>query len=52
MQPIRRLAFVINEQKNRGARSCPNCSWQRAREAGVEIDHTGAFPLPDVSQGS
>ena len=46
MQPIRRLAFVVNEQKA-GAPELARLLMATAREAGVEIDHTGRFPLPD-----
>jgi NAD+ kinase len=46
MQPIRRLAFVINEQKT-GAPELAQLLMATAREAGVEIDHTARFPLPD-----
>jgi NAD+ kinase len=47
MQPIRRLAFVINEQKA-GAPELAQLLMATAREAGVEIDSTVRFPLPDA----
>ena len=46
MQPIRRLAFVVNEQKA-GAPELGRMLMATAREAGVEIDHTVRFPLPE-----
>jgi NAD+ kinase len=46
MQPIRRLAFVINEQKA-GAPELAQLLMAMAREAGVEINQTARFPLPD-----
>jgi NAD+ kinase len=46
MQPIRRLAFVVNEQKA-GAPELGRMLMATAREAGEEIDHTVRFPLPE-----
>ena len=46
MQPIRRLAFVVNEQKS-GAPELALLLMATAREAGVGIAHTARFPLPD-----
>lgn len=44
MQPIRRLAFVVNEQKS-GAPELARTLMATAREAGVEFDHAARFPL-------
>jgi NAD+ kinase len=46
MQPIRRLAFVVNEQKA-GAPELGRLLMATARQAGVEIEHTVRFPLPE-----
>ena len=46
MQPIRRLALVINEQKA-GAPELGDVLIAAARTAGVELVHTSCFPLPE-----
>ena len=46
MQPIRRLAFVVNEHKS-GAPELGRLLMATARAAGAEIDHTARFPLPE-----
>ncbi|MFA5056915.1 MAG: NAD(+)/NADH kinase [Opitutaceae bacterium] len=46
MQPIRRLAFVVNEQKA-GAADLAQVLMATARKAGVEFTHTAHFPLPE-----
>ena len=46
MQPIRRLAFVVNEQKD-GAADLARALVATARAAGVDSKHTASFPLPD-----
>ena len=46
MQPIRRLAFVVNEQKA-GAAELAQVLMTAARRAGVEFIHTEHFPLPE-----
>ncbi|MGA3007219.1 MAG: NAD(+)/NADH kinase [Opitutaceae bacterium] len=45
MQPIRKLAFVINEQKQ-GAPELAQGLMAIAKKAGVKIEHTAQFPLP------
>jgi NAD+ kinase len=45
MQPIRRIAFVVNEQKS-GAPELGRLLMATAREAGVEIEPPVRFPLP------
>ncbi|HXA15341.1 MAG TPA: NAD(+)/NADH kinase [Opitutaceae bacterium] len=45
MQPIRKLAFVINEQKP-GAPELAQTLMAIAKKAGAKIKHTGQFPLP------
>jgi len=45
MQPIRKLAFVINEQKP-GASELAQTLMAIAKKAGAKIKHTGQFPLP------
>jgi NAD+ kinase len=45
MQPIRKLAFVVNEQKN-GASELAEALIGIARIIGIEITHTAQFPLP------
>ncbi len=45
MSPIRKLAFVINEQKN-GAHELAATLMGIAREHGIEITHTVEFPIP------
>jgi NAD+ kinase len=46
MQSIRRLAFVVNEQKA-GAPELGETLMSTARNAGVELAHTTCFPLPE-----
>ena len=46
MQPIRKLAFVVNEQKN-GAGELATTLMGIAKASGIEITHTSAFPLPE-----
>lgn len=46
MSPIRKLAFVINEQKA-GAPEIAEALIELSRAAGVEIKQTTAFPLAD-----
>ena len=46
MQPIRKLAFVVNEQKN-GAGELARALMDIAKTSGIEITHTARFPLPD-----
>lgn len=46
MKPIRKLAFVINEDKS-GAPELAGELMATARAAGVEITETTQFPLPD-----
>ena len=46
MQPIRRLAFVVNEQKA-GAPELGRMLMATARSIGLEIDHAMRFPLPE-----
>ena len=45
MQPIRKLAFVINEQKP-GAPELGQALMAIAKKAGAKIKHTAEFPLP------
>ncbi|MBI4625953.1 MAG: NAD(+)/NADH kinase [Verrucomicrobia bacterium] len=45
MKPIRRLAFVVNEEKE-GARSLARELAAIARAAGVKLKRTARFPLP------
>jgi len=45
MQPIRKLAFVINEQKP-GAHELGQALMAIAKKAGAKIKHTAEFPLP------
>ncbi|HWZ94699.1 MAG TPA: NAD(+)/NADH kinase [Opitutaceae bacterium] len=45
MQPIRKLAFVINEQKP-GAAELARALMAIAKKAGAKIKHTAEFPLP------
>lgn len=45
MKPIRKLAFVINEEKH-GAPELARELISTARNAGVKIKHTTLFPLP------
>jgi len=45
MQPIRKLAFVVNEQKT-GAGELARSLMGIAQAAGIEITHTAEFPLP------
>lgn len=44
MPPIRRLAFVVNEQKS-GAREIAQDLESIARDAGVEVKHAPEYPL-------
>ncbi len=46
MSPLRKLAFVINEQKS-GAPEIAEALMALAREAGVEVKQTTLFPLND-----
>jgi NAD+ kinase len=46
MQPIRRLALVVNKQKA-GAPELAEILMATARNAGVELAHTSTFPLPE-----
>ena len=46
MQPIRRLAFVVNEQKS-GAPELAQGLIAAARKSGVELTRTEHFPLPE-----
>ena len=46
MQPIRRLAFVVNKQKA-GAPELGEILMATALNAGVELAHTTRFPLPE-----
>ena len=46
MQPIRKLAFVVNEQKN-GARELAATLMGVARATSIDIAHTAQFPLPE-----
>jgi len=51
MPPIRRLAFVVNEQKP-GASDLARVLMAAAGHAGVEYSHTARFPLaPDYLRG-
>jgi len=45
MQPIHKLAFVINEQKP-GAHELGQALMAIAKKAGTKIKHTAEFPLP------
>jgi NAD+ kinase len=45
MQPIRKLAFVINEQKP-GAQELGQALMAIAKKAGAKIKYTAEFPLP------
>lgn len=45
MKPIRKLAFVVNEEKN-GASELARTLVAAAREAGVKLKQTTRFPLP------
>ncbi len=45
MQPIRKLAFLVNEQKN-GAPELAQTLLDIARKSGVEARHAPAFPRP------
>jgi NAD+ kinase len=45
MKPIRKLAFVINEQKQ-GAPELAQALMAMAKKAGAKIKHTAEFPLP------
>lgn len=46
MEPIRRLAFVINQHKT-GAPELAEVLMATARRQGVELAHTDHFPLPE-----
>ena len=46
MQPIRKLAFVVNEQKN-GASELAETLMGIARANSIDITHTAQFPLPE-----
>lgn len=45
MQPVRNLAFVVNEKKS-GAHELAAALMDIARARGIQIKHTGGFPIP------